>query len=240
MNKLIIFSGAGLSAESGIQTFRGTDGMWNEHKIEEICDYSTWKSNFNKVHEFYNGRRVELGKVEPNSAHSAIVEWQKRYDTVVMTQNIDNLLERAGCQDVVHLHGFLTSMHCTACGHKWDVGYEPWDVASHRCARKRCNSARGVKPDVVFFHEQAPQYAVLHKVIRELDKTDIVVVMGTSCKVVPMDYFLHRSPAFTILNNLQPETGMSVGEKAFRHVIHAPATQGVHEIDRMIRGIWGS
>src|ERR1700748_76022 len=106
--QLIIFSGAGLSAESGIATFRdNANSLWNRFDPTVLAHYATWRQNFDRVHEFYNWRRSQLADVVPNAAHYAIADWQKRYETIVFTQNVDDLLERAGCSNVVHLHGKL-------------------------------------------------------------------------------------------------------------------------------------
>ena len=110
--KLIVISGAGLSAESGMALFRGGNGLWNGHKISEVCWFPTWQANARLVYSFYNGLRVDLGTREPNPAHIKLAEWQRLYGAILVTQNVDDLLERAGCQDVLHLHGFLTSMQC--------------------------------------------------------------------------------------------------------------------------------
>ena len=115
--KLIIFSGAGISAESGINTFRDTNGLWEKYSIEEICTENTWKQNFDAVHVFYNQRRIQLQKVKPNRAHEVVSMLKKMYgdNCYVITQNVDDLFERAGCEDVLHVHGELTKMECTAC-----------------------------------------------------------------------------------------------------------------------------
>lgn len=120
--KLLVFSGAGISAESGISTFRdaGGNGLWNGYRIEDVCTSHTWKQNFALVHSFYNARRQQLGQANPSSAHAMVASWQARYDTTIITQNVDDLLERAGVQNVIHLHGFLREMLCTACGQIWD------------------------------------------------------------------------------------------------------------------------
>ena len=111
---LIIFSGAGISAESGINTFRDTNGLWENHSIKEVCSENTWKHNFEAVHTFYNQRRVQLSEVQPNNAHKVVATLKKQYgdDCYVITQNVDDLFERAGCEDVLHVHGELK---------KWNV-----------------------------------------------------------------------------------------------------------------------
>src|ERR1043165_7736588 len=125
--KLAVITGAGLSAESGLRTFRDQNGLWENHRIEEICHYGTWRDNFDKVHTFYNMRRVQLGEVQPNVGHRALAKWESQYDTTLLTQNVDDLLETSGAQNVVHLHGHLTRMKCSSCNHSWDIGKRAWD-----------------------------------------------------------------------------------------------------------------
>ena len=142
MAKLIVLTGAGLSVESGVRTFRDNNGLWENHSIEQVCNGATWRANFDLVHQFYNDRRAQLSTVEPNPAHRAIARWQSRYETILLTQNVDDLLERAGCHDVVHLNGFLPEMQCVDCGHVWNIGYVEWQK-SVNCPQ--CPSVRAVR-----------------------------------------------------------------------------------------------
>lgn len=151
--KLIVFSGAGLSAESGLSTFRSVNGLWSKHAIEQVCDLTTWEANYEAVHSFHNARRAEVGVAMPNDAHRFVAEWQRRYKTIILTQNVDNLLERAGCTDVIHLHGHVQEMICMECQNVWNIGYRPWET-NDRCPL--CGSVGHVKPNVVFFNEFPP------------------------------------------------------------------------------------
>jgi len=237
MAKLIILSGAGLSAESGIATFRDKNGLWERYDLEEVCNISTWKQNFEKVHQFYNERRLQLGKVGPNAAHFQIAQWEAKYETVLLTQNIDDLLERGGCKEVNHLHGFLTQMHCKACGHRWSIGYTEWKVGD-RCRRESCRSARGVKPNVVFFGETAPMYSLLRHTVEDLQSEDVFLVMGTMGAVLPIDSMARRAKCTRILNNLAE--GEEINAKHFEHVFYEPATQAISKIDAVLQKVLGS
>jgi NAD-dependent deacetylase len=234
LGRLIVFSGAGLSAESGLATFRGSDGLWNGHRIEDVCYFPTWRRNARQVHDFYNQRRAELGQAEPNAAHQQIAGWQRRYPTTLLTQNVDDLLERAGCQEVVHLHGVLRQMHCTACDHVWDIGYSAFSPAETACPASGCGTRDGIKPNIRFFGEICPLYETLQDTIENLTAQDVVVVIGTSLQVIPMDRFLAGRQSFNILANLDPSEGIP-GFDPFDLSLVGPATQTVREIDAILR-----
>ncbi len=231
--KLLIFSGAGLSAASGIQTFRGQSGLWNNHKIEDVADYTTWKKNFDLVHEFYNARRGELRDVQPNAAHVQIAEWQAQWpeQVSILTQNVDDLLERAGCQDVVHLHGELTRMQCTACGENWHQGYEAWDPTVHTCPK--CKSRKGVKPATVFFNENAPEYRKLYRAVKLLNEHHMVIIVGTSGIVLDVQTLFGTGTHKKVLNNLEPHP--AIDDRMFDHVIYESAHTAIPKIDTIVR-----
>lgn len=240
MSKIVIFTGAGLSADSGISTFRDNGGIWTQHNLDTVCNYMTWKNNFDQVHSFYNMRRIDLDKVEPNPAHFLLAEWQKQYETILITQNIDDLLERAGCIDVIHVHGFLPNMRCTACGNIWHIGHVEWNI-NDRCPK--CNSKKGVKPDVVFFHEQAPLYKKMWDAFRFLNDDDLLVVIGTSGNVIDIGGIARDVSCVSILNNLDdnknviqsPRTPMD--ETSFTHVIFKPACEAVDDLKKLVSTI---
>jgi len=226
MAKLIILTGAGLSAESGLRTFRDDNGLWENHPVEKICNGKTWRSNFELVRQFYNDRRTQLATAEPNAAHLMIARWQSRYETVLLTQNVDDLLERAGCSNVVHLHGFLPEMCCAECGTVWNIGYNECSTGT-RCPE--CRSIHDVRPHIVFFGEQAPNY---FRMWRELDSPtdkDALVIIGTSGKVLPAGEMARCFPGLKILNNLTTES--YIDESVFNEVLHMPATNAVGKID---------
>lgn len=178
MNRLIIFTGAGISHESGIPTFRsGNDALWNNYRVEDLCDISSFKKNYEIVHQFYNERRVKLKNVEPNLAHIAIAELQKRFGSRVelMTTNVDDLHERAGSTDVIHLHGNISELIDCKSGEIIPIGYEPFDYV---------NSSRNVKPNVVMFGESAPRYSDLYCLLETLSHKDMVLVIGSSEVVI--------------------------------------------------------
>jgi len=230
IKKIFIFTGAGISAESGVPTFRDKNGLWANYDIDKVCNYDTWKQNFELMHEFYNKRRAELPTVSPNAAHLACKEWQNRYGATIFTQNIDDLFERAGCSGVIHLHGFLQDMICEACGKIWNIGYQEWKPDQDGCPS--CPSKRGVKPNVVFFNQPAPLYRQLGNQIYNLDHNDVTIVIGTSGYVVPIADQLRGWRGTKILNNL--EEGPWMDASVFDHVFYMKASEAVKEIDKVL------
>jgi NAD-dependent deacetylase len=221
MAKIIIFSGAGISSESGIITFRDSGGLWENHKIEDVCSYDSLDKNRELVLKFYDARRVQLANVKPNKAHIQIAELQKKYpnDVAIITQNVDNLFERAGALKTIHLHGFLTSIKCIACGYKEDIGYTKQD------RKKFCPKCKNLlRPDIVFFGESAPKYGTL---IQEIDNCEILVVIGSSGAVINIDSFTIYA-SYCILNNLESST--YIDESQYDKVIYAKATEAIDNI----------
>ena len=228
---VVVLSGAGLSADSGIATFRGTTGLWEGYDVNQVANGMTWKQNWDLVRRFYNDRRTTLATATPNAMHVAIAKWQKQYTTVNLTQNIDDLLERAGCDNVIHLHGELTQMKCVACGHKWNIGYNTVNDTD-RCASEKCNSIKGTRPNVVFFNEPAPNYRKLYNTFRQLQSKDCVVVVGTSGVVIDVNSLLFDCSALKILNNL--ETSSSINEDYFDHVVVGNASVNADLVDKLV------
>jgi NAD-dependent deacetylase len=219
----VFLTGAGISAESGLPTFRGTDGLWRNHRPEVLADIRTWRTNYELVHAFYSMRRARLAEVEPNAAHLAIAALGER--ALVITQNVDNLFERAGCPNIIHLHGRLWRMQCLACDHDWDIGATPWgeDDTCPNCATRA-----KVKPGVVMFHELAPAYAHLD-ILTRLDARHTLAVIGTSGHVLDINTLMRRSPAGRkILNNA--EASPAISERLFNAVFYAPATEVIEKV----------
>jgi NAD-dependent deacetylase len=228
--KLIVFSGAGLSAESGLATFRGQSGLWEDVPLEIVCNYATWKQNFEAVHAFYDARRGAVSAAKPNEAHRTIAGWQKRWPgrVRVITQNIDRLLEEAGCHGVVHLHGDARLMHCVECDLEWEIEEAIYDQSG--CPV--CHRKKSVKPGVVFFGQAAPHYDVLHEIAASLRPEDTALVVGTSGAVLPADRIFGHSPAYSILVNLEP--GREMDEAAFSERHYGAATRLLPELTEKI------
>ncbi|MCF0218083.1 MAG: NAD-dependent deacetylase [Malacoplasma sp.] len=229
--RLVIISGAGLSAESGIQTFRDDNGLWANHNVDQICNINTWKKNFKLVHNFYNARRKELKNKTPNAMHYQIYEWQKqlKQNCIIITQNIDDLLEKAGCENVIHLHGFANKIYCFDCKYKYeDLQYKPYNFKP--CIK--CNS-KWIKPDIVFFGEAAPKYSILYSVVSSLNNNDMLLVIGTSGAVININGLASLNNALKILNNLHQE--IYIDATLFDYVFYEKATTAASKIDEIIK-----
>lgn len=239
--KIIIFSGAGLSQPSGIQTFRDADGTWNNHKIEDVCDERTWKKNFNLVHSFYNDRRKQLADAEPNIAHKTIARIVEKYgkDNVYnITQNVDNLLERGGCKEneVMHVHGNLTKLECEACGNQWDIGYTEFNNDTDKCPK--CGSVKGTRPKIVFFYGSAPMYSYMYRAgDYTMNPDSIFVCIGTMGNVVDVNStFLMGTPCHKILNNMEPSKDLP--EELFNLVYYESCETAITKIEKDIDRLW--
>ena len=221
MAKVVIFSGAGISAESGLSTFRDADGLWEKYRIEEICTAGCLNWNRENTLSFYDARREQLDSVMPNAAHYAIAKLQEKYpkDIVIITQNVDDLFERAGCKDILHLHGFLPRLRCEACGTTHLIGY------TKQSRELRCQNCGGsFRPDIVFFGEAAPMYEHLYDAMQDCE---FLAIIGSSGNVIAMDHFA-RHVKISILNNL--EKSDAINERVYTKVLYKKATEAIDEI----------
>jgi len=204
MKHIVFLSGAGISAESGISTFRDAGGLWDTYNVMDVCSAEAFRRNRQFVLDFYNKRRRELADKTPNAAHRMIADLQREFPDRVLniTQNIDDLFEKAGCQGTIHLHGELTKARCEVCGHIWKIGYADL-VGTEHCPL--CKAAR-VRHHIVMFNEQAPEYMRLYEAVEGLEENreGLLVVIGTSGLVLPVEEFARYAP-YSILNNLEPQ-----------------------------------
>jgi NAD-dependent deacetylase len=227
---IVILTGAGISAESGIGTFRGPDGLWEGHRVEEVATPEGFRANPEQVHRFYNERRAQLvhGGVEPNPAHHALarLEQSHRGRVLVVTQNIDDLHERAGSRNLLHLHGELLKSRCTACGAVRPCRGKT-DTQS-KC--EACSAAGALRPHVVWFGEM-PFH--LEEISAALSRADLFVSIGTSGNVYPAAGFVDlaaRAGARTLELNLDESSGTSQFEESRRGPATLLVPQWVDEI----------
>jgi len=224
--RVLLLSGAGLSAESGIRTFRDAGGLWEEFDIMEVCSADGFRRDRQKVLDFYDRRRADLADKKPNAAHETMAALKRRFpaEVVVMTQNVDDLLERAGCPEVIHLHGTLRDIRCERCGKVWDIGYE--SIRGRCCPA--CGSTR-VRHHIVMFHEPAPAYETLYRLVSEM-RGGLFVAVGTSGQVIDVGG-IARSFRWSVLNNLHPEPMV---DPFFTLTLHQPATVAAPRIAAIV------
>ncbi len=222
-DKIIIFSGAGLSASSGISTFRDSDGLWENHDINEICSAGCLDWNYENTINFYNLRRKDIEDKLPNNAHKMIARLKDKYPEKieVITQNVDDLLEKANCKDVIHLHGFLKEIKCTKCENIVNIDYKLQDETNSQC--EICGSK--MRPNIVFFGEAAPKYELMYNI---LEQCDILVVIGTSGNVIDVNY-LSSFANYSILNNL--EANYLIYEENFNKIYYEDANNAYAKIE---------
>jgi NAD-dependent deacetylase len=197
MKRLVVLSGAGISKESGISTFRDADGLWNNYRIEEVASPVAWSRDPQMVLDFYNMRRKQLYEVEPNTAHLALADLEKEYDVQIVTQNVDDLHERAGSTKVLHLHGELKKARSTA-DPSLIYTLKGWDLN----LGDLCEKGSQLRPHIVWFGEEVPNIMTATSIVQ---KADISLVIGTSLKVYPAAGLLHYVPSHVPKYLVDPE-----------------------------------
>ena len=211
---VVILTGAGISAESGIRTFRDSNGLWENHRIEEVATPEGWQANPQLVWNFYQQRRRQLLEVEPNQGHEALVQLENHLnDFLLVTQNVDNLHERAGSKNLIHMHGELTKLRCESCPNIEDtMAVEHLLDAFLYCPK--CNGR--LRPHIVWFNEMPMQ---MGKIEKALSECDVFIAIGTSGHVYPAANFLHiarRHGAHTMGINLDPPENVYFFDEFFQ------------------------
>lgn len=197
LKKIIVFTGAGISAESGIKTFRDDDGLWNNHRFEELATPQAWHQNKQLVLDFYNARRKQLLECQPNAAHLALAELEKHYKVQVITQNVDDLHERAGSTEVLHLHGELRKVRSTK--HP-ELVYllDGWELK----LGDNCERGAQLRPHIVWFGEDVPN---IEEAIEQVMHADYFIVIGTSLVVYPAAGLLDFVPKNCPITLINPQ-----------------------------------
>jgi len=218
-DRVFVLTGAGISAESGLPTFRASDGLWAGHRIEDVCTPEAWERNPGLVWEFYSARRAQGALAEPNAAHFALAELERRLGErfFLCTQNVDDLHERAGSVRLVHMHGELAKSRCSAeCGEPPVTDRTVYESLS---AVGRCSCGARLRPHIVFFGEIPLE---MPRIQAEIDKASLMVVVGTSGSVYPAANFVHwarQHGARTVY--VGPEKPLNAS--AFTHVVEGKA-----------------
>ncbi|BCD61258.1 NAD-dependent deacetylase [Nitratiruptor sp. YY08-26] len=227
--KIYLLSGAGLSAPSGIPTYRD-DGLWDEVAIEEVATHDAWLRNPQKVIAFFDKKRQELAYCKPNAAHFYFTKLQ---NCVHLTQNVDDLCERAG-QEPVHLHGKLTEVRCDKCKSIWDIGYTPQPHLCHFCGSK------SVRPNVILFGEVAPNYRYLYTT-----KADVFIAVGTSGAVIDIADIAQQFPVSILIDPKRRKRTTMFGEfdmyidEYFSYFIQEDIVTAIDTLDILLKEIDG-
>ena len=223
---IVVLSGAGMSAESGINTFRDSNGLWEGHDIMEVASPEGWNANQNLVLDFYNQRRKQLLKVRPNKAHKALAELEKIHPVTIITQNVDDLHERAGSTNVLHLHGELlkvrsTLIHSTVL--KWKKDLIKGD---------ECKDGYQLRPHIVWFGEEVPEMDTAIKIVQ---KAEILIIVGTSMQVYPAASLLQFASPSVKIFFIDPKPAVNSRESI--KIYAEKATTGVAKAIEFIKNI---
>ena len=230
MKKLVVLTGAGMSAESGISVFRGGGGLWDKYPVEQVATPEGYAANPALVTKFYNERRKQLLEVEPNRGHQLLAEMEKYFQVTVITQNVDNLHERAGSTEVIHLHGELTKVTST-----WQPNNPKFirELSSEEYEVKMGDLAADgsqLRPFIVWFGESVP---MIEKAIGYCENADIFLIIGTSLNVYPAAGLLNYVPAHVPVYLIDPnDVPIASGRKV--HVIQKGASDGMEELMHLL------
>lgn len=224
--KIVVLTGAGISAESGLKTFRDANGLWEGHDVMEVASPEGWANNQELVLDFYNQRRRQLLEVAPNEAHTALAELEAHHDVVIITQNVDDLHERAGSTKVIHLHGELLKIRCSKNFHDvrdWRKDLHTGDVSE---------SGNQLRPHIVWFGEAVP---LMDTAIKEIQEASAVIIVGTSMQVYPaaglMQYAPYSSPIFFV----DPAPSIESSQRVT--VFAEKATTGVPKVIELVKNL---
>lgn len=226
MTKLVVFSGAGMSAESGIRTFRDSNGLWENYDIQQVATPEAWERNPALVQRFYNERRKNILEAQPNEAHQYIAKLQDHYDVQVITQNIDDLHERAGSQNVLHLHGNIRLAKSSGPDAQYTNQFYEVNGWKLDLEQDFCPNGYPLRPHVVWFGEAVPAY---EEAIRLVQSADIFIVIGSTLSVYPVAALVHEIPHYTKAYYIDPQADHSRVPPQYK-LLNMTATEGMHEL----------
>jgi NAD-dependent deacetylase len=214
---LVVLTGAGISAESGLKTFRDSDGLWEEYDVMEVASYSGWLRNPSLVMDFYNKRRSQLKNAQPNAAHYAIAELENKYDVHVITQNVDDLHERAGSTNVLHLHGELTKVRSVKYPELvYTIGYNDVKLGD------LCEKGEQLRPHIVWFGEEVP---LIERAAEIVSQASYLLIIGTSMQVYPAAGLIHFKPEHCTVYIIDPKADNTYSSNT--HIIKEKAGKAV-------------
>lgn len=229
--KIVVFTGAGVSAESGLKTFRDSDGLWENYNIEDVATPMAWVKNRQLVLEFYNMRRKQVLEAQPNAAHKAIAQLQNKFDVHVITQNIDDLHERAGSSKVLHLHGEIRKARSSVDPSLiYDIN--GWEIREG----EKCAKGSQLRPHIVWFGEMVPE---LENAARITATAGIFIIVGTSLQVYPAASLIHYALEEAEKYYIDPHAGLNYAYRNI-HCINKKACEGVPELVKQLSGESGN
>ena len=223
---IVVLSGAGMSAESGINTFRDSNGLWEGHDIMEVASPEGWNANQNLVLDFYNQRRKQLLKVRPNKAHKALAELEKIHPVTIITQNVDDLHERAGSSNVLHLHGELLKVRSTI------INTRILEWKKDLIIGDECKDGYQLRPHIVWFGEEVPEMDTAIKIVQ---KAEILIIVGTSMQVYPAASLLQFASPSVKIFFIDPKPAVNSTERI--KIYAEKATTGVAKAIEFIKNI---
>lgn len=225
MQNIVVLSGAGISAESGISTFRDSNGLWENHPIEKVATPSAWEENKKLVLQFYNQRRKQLFEVEPNSGHQALVALEEHFNVHIITQNVDDLHERAGSSNILHLHGELKKARSTV-DSRLIYEMDSWELN----LGDTCEKGSQLRPHIVWFGEDVPNISAAIELVKQ---ADVMIVVGTSLNVYPAAGLINETKHGTPLYLVDPA---EVGSFHLTNIIHIQkgAGEGLNELVKQL------
>lgn len=230
MKKIVFLTGAGMSVESGFKTFRGNDGLWENYPVEEVASHEGWERNPTLVTAFYNGLRRKLYDAQPNEGHRLIAGLESRYEVTVVTQNVDNLHEKAGSTNVIHLHGELTKVCSSLDPYNPRYLQELTPDNAEVTIGAQAGDGSLLRPFIVFFGESVP---MIEPAIKATSQADIFVVVGTSLNVYPAAGLIHYAPKGIPLYLIDP-ADVAQGDSAGVEHIRLGASAGMQELLRRL------
>jgi len=227
MKKIVVLTGAGISAESGLNTFRDSNGLWEGHDVMEVASPMGWQNDKKKVLDFYNKRRAQLLEVFPNEAHKALVSLEKKYDVTIITQNVDDLHERAGSSHILHLHGELLKARSTKNSnliYDWKKVMNLDDV---------CEENSQLRPHIVWFGEEVPLF---DKALEITSEADILIIVGTSMQVYPAAHLINCAKSTVSIYFIDPKPTIQQNLYSNLTVLAEKASIGVVKVVNQLIG----
>lgn len=215
LKKIVVFTGAGISAESGISTFRDSGGLWEKYDIRDVATPEAWKRNPNLVLDFYNQRRKQVIEAQPNAAHKALTHLEKKFDVRIITQNVDDLHERAGSSNVLHLHGEIRKARSSK-NPELIYPLESWEIK----AGDKCELGSQLRPHIVWFGELVPELDRAQEISAQ---ADVFIIIGTSLNVYPAAGLVHSTPHNCPIFLVDPN---DVNETGIRNLVAIRETAG--------------